>query len=296
MPTRPKKSPLDLYAQLISAVKEPPVPTNKTGKPLVLVRYKKASKSAKGLSKMLGAVPQPTAMVSSLLINWGSGSPDYFYGVENMIGSVVLNPPKVVNLCRNKMRFFKAAQAAKDGPRTPKIIVTADEAVEAVKAGVVVFGRKETGSCGTDIVLYGDDPGAFVASDFWSVYKKKKSEYRVHVFKMKKGYESIDVQQKVLRKEDPETGKPLDVDKVNFMIRSHRNGFIFQRNNLEVPKDVFDQALKAAEVTGIDFGAIDVLWNESEGKAYVLEVNTAPGLEGTTLENYAKAFTEVLGL
>jgi D-alanine-D-alanine ligase-like ATP-grasp enzyme len=40
----------------------------------------------------------------------------------------------------------------------------------------------------------------------------------------------------------------------------------------------------------LDFGAVDVIWNEKEDKYYVLEVNTACGLEGTTLDKYVEQF------
>jgi D-alanine-D-alanine ligase-like ATP-grasp enzyme len=54
---------------------------------------------------------------------------------------------------------------------------------------------------------------------------------------------------------------------------------------------VTSEAIKAVNCLGLYFGAADVIWNDKEQRAYVLEVNTAPGLEGTTLENYANAFT-----
>ena len=44
----------------------------------------------------------------------------------------------------------------------------------------------------------------------------------------------------------------------------------------------------------LDFGAIDMayVYNEHSGEheAYVIEVNSAPGLEGTTLHNYVSYF------
>jgi glutathione synthase/RimK-type ligase-like ATP-grasp enzyme len=52
--------------------------------------------------------------------------------------------------------------------------------------------------------------------------------------------------------------------------------------------------LAAVSALGLDFGAVDIIWNEREDKCYVLEVNTAPGLQGSTLENYANAIMEVL--
>ena len=38
-----------------------------------------------------------------------------------------------------------------------------------------------------------------------------------------------------------------------------------------------------------DFGAFDVIYNQKKNQAFVLECNTAPGIEGTTLDNYVEA-------
>jgi hypothetical protein len=44
----------------------------------------------------------------------------------------------------------------------------------------------------------------------------------------------------------------------------------------------------------LDFGAVDVGWNEHHGEATIYEVNTAPGLEGTTLEKYYEGMAQIL--
>lgn len=64
------------------------------------------------------------------------------------------------------------------------------------------------------------------------------------------------------------------------------------REGINPPAQVTEQSLNAIGVIGLDFGAVDVIWNQQKQMAYVLEINTAPGLEGTTLENYIKAFKE----
>jgi glutathione synthase/RimK-type ligase-like ATP-grasp enzyme len=46
----------------------------------------------------------------------------------------------------------------------------------------------------------------------------------------------------------------------------------------------------AVAALGLDFGGVDVIWNERRQMAYVLEVNTACGLEGQTVNDYAEAF------
>ena len=52
------------------------------------------------------------------------------------------------------------------------------------------------------------------------------------------------------------------------------------------------QTSQSAFVSNLDFGAVDLIWNEHENKCYVLEVNSAPGIEGTTLQQYVTAFAK----
>ena len=73
----------------------------------------------------------------------------------------------------------------------------------------------------------------------------------------------------------------------NSKIRTEEHGWVFCRGNVQVPDDVKLQAESAVSALGLDFGGVDVIWNEKEQQAYVLEVNTAPGLEGTTVTTYA---------
>jgi D-alanine-D-alanine ligase-like ATP-grasp enzyme len=64
---------------------------------------------------------------------------------------------------------------------------------------------------------------------------------------------------------------------------------VFCRENFS-PVDIVDNAaLGAVSALGLDFGAVDVKCNRQGTRAAVLEVNTAPGLQGTTLRKYAEA-------
>ena len=112
-------------------------------------------------------------------------------------------------------------------------------------------------------------------------YQNKKEEYRIHLYKNKTLEAIFDMQRKALKKDFPNP---------KWSIRNKKNGFIYARQDLDVPYDVKVQADKCFKHTGLDFGAVDVIWNEDEKKAYVLEINTSPGLEGTTLDNYFKIF------
>jgi hypothetical protein len=61
-----------------------------------------------------------------------------------------------------------------------------------------------------------------------------------------------------------------------------------ERHGREIRK-VREAAKQAVAAVGMDFGAVDVLV-DNDGNPYVLEVNAAPGIGGTTGEVYAKAF------
>lgn len=264
--------------------------------------YNRKSKGARALAEALGLTDgitperiagrivshyENTQKKFPFLINWGSGQ---LPTAVKYVGRV-FNKSKAVNIARNKTRFFEVCSAAADGPRVPEFTNDPEKALGWVKDGLLVLGRQNTGSCGKDITFFEDDPEGFANSVLWVLYKKKKHEFRVHLI----GEKVILIQKKVLPSVDPD-GNPIPKKEVDFRIRNHRNGFIFQRHDVDCPGDVVNQAHKALKATGLDFGAVDVIWNEHEGKAYVLEINTAPGLEGSTVEDYRKAFAEALAL
>lgn len=246
--------------------------------------YHRLSRSAKALAEAMKVKRYDTRKYEGeeleTVINWGSQS-------SIIKAKTLLNKPSCVKVCSDKVKFFSAV---KDKVRIPAYTESLEEALEFIKKGETVLGRKRRGYGGTDIVFYEDDPDVFAMSDFFSVYKKKKDEYRVHVI----GDKIILVQKKSLRLTDDE-GNPVNKDDIDFRIRNHANGFIFKRNDIDPPKDVLDQAFAAVKAVGLDFGAVDVIYNNYERQAYVLEVNTAPGLEGTTVFDYAKAMNELIG-
>jgi glutathione synthase/RimK-type ligase-like ATP-grasp enzyme len=121
-----------------------------------------------------------------------------------------------------------------------------------------------------------------VPAPLYTKYIKKISEYRVHVV----GNAVIDVQKKMRRTDIPD-------EQVNWQVRSHSNGFIFGREGVVLPDAVTADCVRCVNELGLDFGAVDVIFNAHQETYYVLEVNTAPGLTGTTLVNYANALTNL---
>jgi glutathione synthase/RimK-type ligase-like ATP-grasp enzyme len=70
------------------------------------------------------------------------------------------------------------------------------------------------------------------------------------------------------------------------LIRSWDNGWKISYTG--VTQDVRDIAHSAVAALELDFGAVDIGRTRS-GDVIVLEVNRAPGVEGSTLDAYVKA-------
>lgn len=216
---------------------------------------------------------------SRVVINWGASD------IPNpeVKKSRLINTPGTIEAASNKLTFFKRMKASQDAPRCPEFTDDPKEAIRWVREGALVLARTKLKSrSGSDIVFF-DRPEEWAVAPLYIKYIKKAEEYRVHVA----FGNVIKVQQKVLRSEaDPKT--------TDFRIRNLANGFIFQIHNLHTPDDVLTQALKAMEASKLHFGAVDVIWNSFQQKAYVLEINTAPGIEGSTVAAYVEAFQKEL--
>jgi len=209
------------------------------------------------------------------VINWGSSSIPVFNTDPVGLAYRYINGPSAVSVVGNKLSFFQLNHTA----RLPAFGTTRDWALNEIRnGGVVVCRTSLTGHSGRGIII-AEVEHQLVDAPLYTRYVKKQSEYRIHIVRG----EVVDVQRKI---RDP------DREPTNWRVRSHQNGFIYVRDGFELPSDCRVQALLAFEVSGLDFGAVDVVWNEHEERAYVLEINTAPGLTGTTVTNYAEAFRE----
>lgn len=253
----------------------------------VLLPYKIGSQSAKQLALTLTGNlglkvrrvrhdgkyrPKPR----SLLVNYGSGSRPFWAGGV----SRWLNPPEACARAGNKLRAFEAFTQA--GLSCPEWTTDRSVAQQWVEGRCVVVARTVlNGHSGRGIVLCdssGNHPLA--QAPLYVKYKKKRKEFRVHVFQER----VIDVAEKRRRRVGQE-GRP----QFDGYVRNLVNGWVFCRDNIVRPADLDQLAIAACRALGLDFGAVDIIWNERDNKCYVLEVNTAPGLQGTTLTNYANA-------
>lgn len=150
---------------------------------------------------------------------------------------------------------------------------------------VVVCRRLLRGSEGRGIVV-AETTEQLVPAKLYTKYVPKKAEYRVHVI----DGEAIDIQQKRKKRE-------FNKDDRNTRIRNTNNGYVFCRDNLVEPEGIRNLAVRAVAALGYRIGAVDIAHNVKKDKLVVLEVNANPGMEGTTLDNYAScvSFAHVIG-
>lgn len=254
---------------------------------LFVLPYKTGSKSARDLARALGAKRIKREGGSfrprhdRVVLNWGCGTDSV---PPNVLGAIFLNTPEAVSIAANKRSFFRAVAESDIDVTLPEWTTERADALEWVEEGCTVVCRnKLTGHSGEGIVIVGpEDEGDVPNSPLFVKYIKKQDEYRIHIFQG-----TIITRQRKARKMD------VPKEDVNWKVRNLAGGFIFARNeDKAIPACVLDEALKTIEALALDFGAVDIIYNAKQEKAYVLEVNTACGLEGTTLDEYVAAISE----
>lgn len=166
--------------------------------------------------------------------------------------------------------------------RSTKTVVARTLTRASEGRGIVIVDYSVDGSPRVDVP---DAP-------LYTAYIPKHAEYRVHVgcalLNDVHTCGVIDITKKARRTDVPD-------DQVNWRIRNYDNGFTFAREGLDLAEPtvqrVIEQAKLAVRALGLTFGAVDVVVQSNrERSVYVLEVNTAPGMEGTTLERYVQFF------
>ena len=207
------------------------------------------------------------------IINWGNTG-----GMDIPHGVTTYNFRTDLRVASNKLFFFRRMRDAGFENVVPPFWESRDAIPD--EAYPVVCRTVLAGHSGDGIVI-ADNAAGLVAASLYVKYMKKRDEYRIHVGRRNGQSIIISVQQKLRSRE---------AEVVDTRVRNHDNGYIFARNNVNPPECVIENAKVALEACGLDFGAVDVIYNAHYGRAYVLEINTSPGLEGTTVEDYARFF------
>lgn len=236
---------------------------------LYVYPYNSASESAKLLAEKLSA--KRIRLVNStyqykegdIIVNWGNTKCPY----------PSLNPAESLYHTVNKLRCFRKLR----GRGFDAIPDYWTDPNDIPSNAFPIFCRTEVeGHDGSGIVV------AMCRSDLVpaKLYTRMiaGTEYRVTVFQG----EVTDIQTKLPR---------LGVEIKDEMVRTYSNGWGFQRRDVpeDVKKIITDLAKDALRELDLDFAGFDVVYNPMQKKAYLLEANSAMGLEGGALDRFAGA-------
>ena len=249
----------------------------------------RASNGAKTLANALGckrnklgAWPPTLYSNDRIIINWGCSKP--LPASLFASGRALLNKPEAVAKAADKLKTFKTLKEHNDIKiptfYTPDQYSLVQEQLNGSHNCIFMARSLLSGHSGQGITVLRN--GDAIPSDAKIVveYVKKKAEYRAHIVCGR----MVLLAQKRKRSNTEQTRDQQ-------LIRSCDNGWVHAINNVVTPPESLElMSIKAVQYLGLDFGAVDVIVSEDD-QVYILEVNTAPGIEGeTTVRAYKEAF------
>ena len=189
---------------------------------------------------------------------------------------------QVTQQVRNKIEQFNCFDMA--GISCPRHSTTIQGAREIECK--TLFARTLVNSTGgRGIVEFEQRSIQYPHAPLYTEYIPKKAEYRVHVF----NGGVIDIQQKKKRRE-------FNREERDTRVRNLANGYVYTRDGVVPPTGISDLAIRAVAAVGYSYGAVDIIYNEKRDQCFVLEVNSRPGLMGTTLDKYVNALINTFNL
>jgi len=266
-----------------------------------------------------GGRKKPTMKDCCMVVGWGAKTKD----AVNLGKLAVMNHPDKIRDNRNK---FKALQAMMAASVNVAPFTNDAGAIGTAEHGVCLpviarrnyhQGGKGFWTCPTmSHVQAAIDEGAQYFQNLIEI----ADEYRLHTFngkvihavkKVKRSVEEMEnafVEDELARQRNiaENNGEAFNADAVipflkrqakkfcqdgaNPLIRSNRLGWKFSRVT-KYSKDLETQSAKALKALGLTFGAVDACIDVN-GKVWIIEVNTGPGLEASTFDRWVEKFKE----
>lgn len=248
-------------------------------KTLVMLPYKETSSGSRMMSNALqvqrySLQQDPRKLV--YVLNWGRGDfPSWSQRIKGWI-----NHPSAVMNAIDKLRALTLMRDA----GVPAVEFTTDRRVaeQWSREEHIVFCRLNLqGKDGSGIIV-ARRLNQIVDAPMYTKYKRKRTEYRVHVMGEVPFYSNI----KREKRDKPENAEQL--------IRSGSQGWYFEHMDNLPSQAVQQAAIGAVNALGLEFGGVDI--GESEdGSIRVYEVNTAPEMGPNTTAAYLQAFKQHYG-
>lgn len=267
-------------------------------------------------------IKKPDLKNVPLIIGWGTKTKEEV----DLKKIPVINHPNKIRKNRNKLNALKIMQRA--GIAIPDF-VSANTILNELKKTVnkvvklPVVGRTEFHQGGKGMWVCPTIGQVRSAIKEDAIYFQNmidiNEEYRIHVIgnevvyitkkiqrskeEMKKAFVRKEFErQKVLAEKnyDPfdETGVKKVLERqasrmvVDHLIRSNTRGWKFS-HVVKYDKKLADMSITAVKTLGLEFGAVDCCIDVN-GDVWVIEVNTGPGLEGSSFKAYVNKFTEMI--
>ena len=251
----------------------------------VIIPYKIGSQSAKRIQESIQAAGHRCVRVRPDSQTYRPRPTDriIYYGgsTANFQSNYVINP--VRTLANNKLTTLQRLQEV--GLSTVEWTTHKDVANDWINQREKVVARATlSGHSGMGITICDNLDTPLPNVPLYTKYIKKTYECRVHVFRGR----VIDAQ--IKRKKT--TDIPED-QTANPLIRNIHTGWVYCREDFTLPEEAANLSIQAVNTVNLDFGAVDLIYNKYYNKFYILEINTAPGLDGTTLNNYVQAFLSI---
>jgi len=251
-----------------------------------LLPYKMASESGRNLARQLNILRVRTeeskfrARTGDVIINWGNSAPRI--NITPGHSPTILNK-NGVDISTDKLRTFEHLNN-EDFTNIPDYTTDINIAKYWLDNDIckrVFIRTKLNGHSGEGIIVARSSDEVIDAPLYVKGIAKER-EFRIHVL----NGEVIDYSEKKAR------NGARELDSWNPDIRSYDNGWIFARENVEVPQQVLIAAINSVRLLGLDFAAVDICIDKHNSMPVVLELNSSPALEGTTLDSYTTAFVK----
>lgn len=270
-------------------------------KNLKILPYRRNSLSSKAISRHFNSLrifPDRNYRPKNgdVILNWG------FCGdipvLENFkTDFTILNYPMAVDCASDKVKTFTLLK--ENNVPHVEFTFSQEEALKWIEEGHLVYCRTLTrGKEGKGIVLAKTAPEV-VKCDLYTKQFVNNHEYRIHVF----NGEVTDMVEKRKMSTDRKAdfarrGIRVENDDNGGVIRNLKKGYSFCREDLVISEEIQQIAINAITALGLDFGGVDMAYNDETGEAKVLEINTACGQKKATSTHarYVAAISKYLGV